>query len=79
MTLGSLDFFFDKADELEKLGTEFCLMVKHPQDKSVVILCNVKDKELGVAMTGALARAIRDKFSGEPEDEDPSPDSDLAD
>ena len=60
--LGSLDHFFDVADQLTGLGAQFTLLVKHPNGDGVLVLCNVEDPTLAGHMAATLRRSFNDKF-----------------
>jgi hypothetical protein len=68
--LGTYDFYFDMADDLEKLGVEFSLTVAHGD--GVIVLSNVQQAAVARHMLAAQTKTFRDRFS-------PSPDQGNAD
>lgn len=67
MKLGTYDHYFDIADLLEDLGSEFILAVKHESGNGVIVLSNVGKAEVASAMLRAMDRELRDRFNPNPE------------
>jgi hypothetical protein len=77
-TVGTYDFYFDMADKLEALGTEFSLVVK--QGDGCIVLSNVQSSDVARNMLRAQDNMYRDRFNPNPdaeyEDQDGEDDED---
>lgn len=61
--IGTLDHFFDIADQLQDLGCTFTLLVKHPNGDGVLVLCNVEDAIVAGHMAASFRRTLETRFN----------------
>lgn len=58
--LGTYDYYFDIADQLEELGVEFSFAVKH--ETGIVVFSNVEQAGVARKMMQAQDKTFRDRF-----------------
>lgn len=61
-TTGTYDFYFDMADKLQELGTEFSFAVRPEGADGVVVFSNVEDVKIALAMVRSQDNMFRERF-----------------
>lgn len=70
-TVGTMDFYFDMADDLEDLGVDFSLTVRNGD--SVTVLSNVNSVGVARVLLRAQEKMFRERVNP---NQDQEPDSD---
>lgn len=66
---GTYDYYFDMADQLEEMGVEFSLTVKHVGGEALLVVSNVQREDVARGMVAGLVKSFKERFN-------PSPDGD---
>lgn len=60
--IGTADFYYQAAEDLDKLGVEFAILVREKASKSTVVLHNVDDVETANSMFRNLQESFDSRF-----------------
>lgn len=56
------------ADQLEEMGAEFSLTVKHVNGNGVLVISNVQDAAVARGMVAGLVKSFNERFSPNPDE-----------